>query len=123
MKVTRNGEGATLWSSDSGGRAVLVAGTEPPDVVELWDWILGPADRYVSEVHAVGTRELVQVLTGTITLEVGEQSETLHARDAVAFPGDVLHAYVNPGRKAARFSLAVFEPGVGLPHVPRGNDA
>jgi DNA-binding XRE family transcriptional regulator len=32
VKVTRRGEGAALWSSDSGGRGVLVAGTEPPDV-------------------------------------------------------------------------------------------
>ena len=123
VKVTRNGDGATLWSSDSGGRGVLVAGTEPPDVVELWDWTLGPADRYVSEVHAAGTRELVQVLNGTITVEVGDQSETLNARDAVAFPGDVVHAYVNPRRKNARFSLAVFEPGVGSASRSGGNDA
>src|SRR3954468_18380805 len=37
VKVTRSGEGAALWSGESGGRGVLVAGTEPPDVVELWD--------------------------------------------------------------------------------------
>src|SRR4051794_41738736 len=37
VRVTRRGEGATLWSSEAGGRGVLVAGTEPPDVVELWD--------------------------------------------------------------------------------------
>ena len=40
LKVTRCGEGAALWTSDAGGRGVLVAGTEPPDVVELWDWTL-----------------------------------------------------------------------------------
>ena len=33
VKVTRQGEGATLWSGESGGRWVLVAGTTPPDVV------------------------------------------------------------------------------------------
>jgi quercetin dioxygenase-like cupin family protein len=113
VKVTRHGDGATLWSSQSGGRGVLVAGTEPPDVVELWDWTLGPGDHHVSEAHTPGTRELVQVQQGTITVKVADQSVTLDAGDAVAFPGDVAHSYANPRTQPARFSLAVFEPGVG----------
>jgi transcriptional regulator with XRE-family HTH domain len=36
VKVTRCGGGAELWSGAAGGRGVLVAGTTPPDVVELW---------------------------------------------------------------------------------------
>src|SRR3954452_2419342 len=38
MPVARSGDGPVLWSSASGGRAVLVAGTAAPDVVELWEW-------------------------------------------------------------------------------------
>lgn len=113
VKVTRRGEGAALWSSESGGRGVLVAGTEPPDVVELWDWTLGPGDAHVSEAHTPGTKELLQVQEGMVTLEVADQSVILDAGDAVAFPGDVAHSYANPGTQPARFSLAVFEPGVG----------
>jgi transcriptional regulator with XRE-family HTH domain len=113
IKVTRRGEGAVLWHSDSGGRGVLVAGTEPPDVVELWDWVLAPGDRHASEAHAPGTRELLQVQGGTITVEAAGQALTLDAGDAVAFPGDTAHSYTNPGAEPARFSLAVFEPGVG----------
>ncbi|MBX6723716.1 MAG: cupin domain-containing protein, partial [Dactylosporangium sp.] len=108
-----HGEGAVLWSSAAGGQGVLVAGTEPPDVVELWDWTLAPGDRYASEAHAVGTRELLQVQQGTLTLEVRDQSLILGVGDAVVFPGDVAHSYVNAGRRSARFSLAVFEPAVG----------
>lgn len=113
VKVTRHGEGAALWSSEAGGRGVLVAGTGPPDVVELWDWTLGPGDRHMSEAHTSGTKELVQVQQGAITVEVAGQSVALDAGDAVAFPGDVAHSYANPGTQPARFSLAVFEPGVG----------
>ncbi|HEX6870062.1 MAG TPA: XRE family transcriptional regulator, partial [Micromonosporaceae bacterium] len=113
VRVTRHGEGTILWTGESGGRAVLVAGTERPDVVELWDWSLGPSDRYVSEAHPPGTRELVQVQHGTVTVEVAEESITLEAGDAIAFPGDVAHSYANAGRRPARFSLAVFDPGVG----------
>ena len=113
VKVTRTGEGAALWSGDSGGRGVLVAGTEPPDVVELWDWTLGPRDEHVSEPHKSGTKELVQVQQGSITLAVGDQTVTLGAGDAAAFASDVAHQYANPRSKSARFSLVVFEPGVG----------
>jgi len=113
VKVTRSGDGATLWSSESGGRGVLVAGTEPPDVVELWDWTLAPGDQYLSEAHSRGTRELVQVQQGTIIVTIADQPVTLDTGDAVTFPGDVDHSYANPGIQPARFSLAVFEPGVG----------
>ncbi len=113
VKVTRRGEGAVLWTGGSGGRGVLVAGTEPPDVLELWDWTLAPADHHVSEAHTTGTQELVQIQEGTITLEVADQLVTLDTGDAVAFPGDVEHSYSNPGTQPARFCLAVFEPGVG----------
>ncbi|HEX7101566.1 MAG TPA: XRE family transcriptional regulator [Nitrolancea sp.] len=113
VKVTRHGDGATLWSSESGGRGVLVAGTEPPDVIELWDWTLARGDHHNSEAHTVGTKELVQVQQGTITIEVADQSVTLDAGDAIAFPGDVPHSYTNTGTGETRFLMAVFEPGVG----------
>ena len=113
VKVIRRGDGAVLWSSQSGGRGVLVAGTEPPDVVELWDWTLGPGDRHLNEAHTPGTKELLQVQHGTITVEVAGEPVRLEAGDAITFPGDVAHGYINPGPQPARYSLAVFEPGVG----------
>jgi transcriptional regulator with XRE-family HTH domain len=118
VKITRDGEGAALWSSPAGGRGVLVAGTAPPDVLELWDWTLGTGDVHGSEAHAPGTRELLQVRQGTLTLTVADRTVTLAAGDAVAFPGDVPHSYANAGTEPARFSLAVFEPGVGTGSSP-----
>ena len=113
VRVTRSGTGAVLWTGEFGGRGVLVAGTGPPDVVELWDWTLGPGDVHRSETHAHGTRELVQVQAGRLVLEVADRSTTLETGDAIAFDGDVPHSYANPGTDPARFSLAVFEPRVG----------
>ena len=112
VKVTRRGEGAQLWSSEAGGRGVLVAGIERPDVIELWDWTLGAGDRHASEAHSAGTKELLQVHQGTISVEVEGQSVTLGAGDALALPGDVAHAYANSKKRPARFSLAVFQPGI-----------
>jgi transcriptional regulator with XRE-family HTH domain len=114
VKITRNSEGATLWSSDSGGRGVLVAGTESPDVVELWDWTLASGDKHASEAHSSGTMELVQVLHGQLVITIAGEAITLDAGDAASFPGDVQHAYANPGSDETRFSLVVFEPGVGV---------
>ena len=113
LRVTRRGEGAQLWTGQEGGNGVLVAGTRPPDVLELWDWTLRPSDRHRSEAHAPGTKELIQVLDGTITVEVGDQTVTLGPGDALTFHGDVTHGYANTTEQAARFTLAVFEPGVG----------
>ncbi|WP_121258804.1 helix-turn-helix domain-containing protein [Nocardioides ferulae] len=113
VQVVRDGTGPVLWTGAKGGRAVMVAGTSPPDVAELWDWTLGPGDSHSSEAHAAGTRELLQVLEGTLTLVVGERPVTLRRGDAASFPGDTAHAYRNPGSETTRFTLAVFEPGVG----------
>src|SRR3954468_12054774 len=113
LKVTRRGEGAALWTGESGGRGVLVAGTEPPDVIELWDWTLGPGDQHAGGTHAPGTKELVHVRQGKVTIEVADQSIILGTGDAMSFPGDVAHPSATPGRRPARFALAVFEPGVG----------
>ncbi|MFC3688764.1 helix-turn-helix domain-containing protein [Aquipuribacter hungaricus] len=120
VQVTRHGGGATLWTSEAGGRAVLVASTRAPGVVELWDWTLAAGDRYASRGHVPGTTELVHVLSGALTVEVDGAAHELAAGDAVAFPGDVDHAYAatgtgtgTPGAAGARFSLAVHEPVTG----------
>ena len=103
-----------LWRGKLGGQAVLVAGTEPPDVTELWDWTLGPGEDHSTEAHAAGTRELLLVLDGQVKLTVGQHAEVLATGDSASFSGDLPHGYANPSSaRAARFALTVFEPGVG----------
>ena len=113
LQVTPSGGGPVLWSSAAGGSAVLVASTTPPQVVELWDWTLGPGDRYAHDGHAAGTEELLHVLSGEVLVEVAEQHTVLSTGDAVSFASDLPHAYANPSQKPARFALSVFEPDVG----------
>jgi len=111
--VTRAGDAARLWSGRRGGRGCLVAGTEPPDVVELWDWSMNPGDRHDGGTHADGTHELIYILGGTVTVEVEQHAVDLQTGDAISFPGDVEHSYANQHGVPARFVLSVFEPGVG----------
>lgn len=110
LTITRSGTGATLWRGEHGGTGVLVASAKPPDVVELWDWSLGPGDRHSSEPHVAGARELIQVTQGSIAVEVAGTSVTLDTGDALAFAADQEHAYANRTSVGARFSLAVYEP-------------
>lgn len=112
--VIRAGDAPVLWSSASGGRGVLLAGTTPPDILELWDWTLAPGDRHDSEAHLRGTKEILQVREGTVSVTVGDQTELLTVDDAISFSSDVVHSYANEGTEPARFSLTVFEPGVGV---------
>ena len=114
LRVTRAGAAPVLWRGKAGGRAMLVAGTEPPDVTELWDWTLGPGESHSSEAHAAGTRELLFVLDGPLELRVGQHAEVLATGDSASFAGDLAHEYVNASSaQVARFALTVFEPAVG----------
>lgn len=115
LRVTRAGQAPVLWRGPSGGQAMLVAGSEPPDVVELWEWTLAPGECHASEAHTAGTRELLLVLEGQVELRVGQEVEVLAAGDAVAFRGDRPHGYTNSAAAAepARFALTVFQPKVG----------
>ena len=113
VRVIRAWEAPALWSGEGGGRGVLLAGTTPPDILELWDWTLGPGDRHVSEPHVHGTKEILQVREGFVTVTVGDQTDVLEVDDAISFASDVPHSYANDATGPARFSLTVFEPGVG----------
>lgn len=111
--VTRAGSGAVLWSGDHGGRGVLVSSATLPDAFELWEWTLEAGERHDAEAHAPGTRELLQVLEGALSVTVDGVAHELTAGDAVAFAGDVAHAYAAAGRDCVRFTLAVYEPAAG----------
>lgn len=116
VTVHHAGDIAPIWTTHGGGSAVLVAGVALPDVVELWDWHLGPGDMHRSEAHRSGTRELMFVLSGAVDLVVGEEVHRLGAGDSAAFPGNVAHAYRNASTdEPARFSLSVYEPAVTEP--------
>lgn len=112
--VTAPDDREPLWRGEFGGSAVMVAAADTPDMLELWEWVLGPGEIHESEPHRPGTRELIHIVSGQVRLTVGSQVHDLRSGGAASFPGDVAHAYQNAGRRAARFALTVFEP---LPRV------
>ena len=112
LSLTAAGQAPVLWRGPLGGQGLLVAGTEPPDVVELWHWTLQPGEAHATEPHSAGTRELLLVLEGEVELRVGERTERLGVGDSASFAGDVPHGYAAAGT-TARFALTVFQHRVG----------
>jgi transcriptional regulator with XRE-family HTH domain len=110
VTVRRTGEAAALWSSDAGSEALFLLGTDPPQIVELWDWTLAPGDGFDGEAHTGGTIEMLLVLEGELTVHVGDEVRRLATGDSILFEAEVAHRYVNEGEEADRFVMSVLQP-------------
>jgi transcriptional regulator with XRE-family HTH domain len=111
VTVRRAAEAATLWSSAAGSNAVFRIGTDPPDVVELWDWTLQPGDGFDGEAHPMGTQEVLSVLSGRLGLRVGATEQQLDTGDTVLFQAHAPHRYSGIGDGPVRFVMVVLQPG------------
>jgi transcriptional regulator with XRE-family HTH domain len=109
--IRRADEAARLWSSAAGSNAVFRIGTDPPDVVELWDWTLQPGDGFDGEAHPMGTQEVLSVLSGRLGLRVGATEQHLDAGDSVLFQAHAPHRYSGAGDGPVRFVMVVLQPG------------
>lgn len=115
VRVVDPAEVVRLWEGATGSSGDLLAGTDRSEHVELWRWRLAAGDAHESDGHLPGTKELIAVLSGTLTLEVdGEDHEVLPG-GAVLFDADRPHRYRNAQRKALDIVLVVVQPPVGEP--------
>jgi len=110
VQVTKPDDYSVLWSGPSGGRATLFAGIDEPEFVEFWEWVLEPGEEHISDDHAVGTRELSHVLTGALTVVVGDVEYRVEAGETAVHPGDVPHRYRNDGAEQTRVHMVVTMP-------------
>jgi transcriptional regulator with XRE-family HTH domain len=107
-RVVRAEEAVTLWAGEHPGSAArLLVGSGTTQQVELWDVHMRPGDGYASEGHPSGTRELLLVIEGELTLELDGDPHLVCAGDAIAFVADRPHAYRNRGTSPLRYSLTV----------------
>lgn len=111
VTVRAAADAAALWTSTAGSRALFRIGTDPPDVVELWDWTLQAADAFDGEAHPQGTIEVLFVLDGVLALQVGDQRRTLGADDTVVFEAHTPHRYANCSAAPVRFIMVVLQFG------------
>ncbi|HEX6255472.1 MAG TPA: XRE family transcriptional regulator [Euzebyales bacterium] len=111
VSIKRSVDTPALWTSVRGSRALFLMGTDPPDIVELWDWHLAPGDSFDGDAHPEGTVEVLHVLDGALAVTVGPERHELGTGDTVLFDAVLPHSYVNPGGTANRFVMSVVQPG------------
>jgi transcriptional regulator with XRE-family HTH domain len=109
VRIVAPGTAPILWQGPKGGTASLLVGAEGPDMLELWDWCLAPGERFESRPHPAGTQELLNVIEGTLSLEVDGHSHLVSAGSSASARTDCAHAYACHGKKRVRFSMVVYE--------------
>ncbi len=113
VRIVRAAEAPQLWrGAGAGSAASLLLGADAPELTELWDWRIAPRDGYDGEAHPPGTREILYVLDGALTLRIGHAAHTVRAGDTVLFHADRPHRYQNAGRRTVRFVMVVLEPAL-----------
>lgn len=98
-----------LWQGPQGGYAQLLAGTSGPDMIELWQWVMHPGERFTSPGHPAGTFELLHVTEGGLTLTVEETVTQVTAGASAVAKTEAAHGYANEGENVLRFTMTVAE--------------
>jgi transcriptional regulator with XRE-family HTH domain len=99
-----------LWRGGRGGMGRLLRGLSEPNFVELWDWRFAPHERYESEDHQPGTREMAHVLVGEIVVTVDGVDHVVMTGQTLDFRGDRSHSYRNNTDNPARLVMIVTMP-------------
>ena len=93
---TRPGTKVTLLESFVGQR-----------MTDFFEWTVAPGDRYQGEPDMKGTKEMVYVVKGTLTLEHENGTRILKAGESIVFPSDRQYVLINNGKSALCFVLSV----------------
>jgi len=109
-RVVKAEEAVTLWQGRTGSTARLLAGLDVPELSELWEWRLSPRDAYRGEPHPAGSREMLHVLDGVLTLTVDQARHQAQSGETLVFRADRPHAYANEHDRPLRFIMVVLEP-------------
>ncbi|WP_405610032.1 helix-turn-helix domain-containing protein [Streptomyces sp. NBC_00076] len=112
VRVVPADRAVRLWSTDAGSYNRLLAGTEAPGPLEMWDWRLMPGESSPSDPHPTGTVELVHVTAGELTLTVDGVEHRVPAGASATFEANTPHIYGNQGDVPMEMVMAVSVPPV-----------
>lgn len=120
VRVVAREEVVTLWRGPRGGRAELRFGAEHPGsvgsgsglggVLEVWHWELVGGEAFDGEPHPPGSREVLTVEAGTLTVTVDDADHVAGEGESIAFRADRPHRYANGDDVPVRFVMVVTQP-------------
>lgn len=110
VRIVPAEQAVRLWHTDAGSYNRLLAGTEAPGPLEIWDWLLMPGDDSASDPHPTGTVELVHVTAGELTLTVDGVEYRVPAGASASFEANTAHTYGNQGEVPMEMVMAVSVP-------------
>jgi transcriptional regulator with XRE-family HTH domain len=112
LRVVSRDEAVRLWNGAEGGWADFLVGSQHPAKFEFWEWRLEPGEAYEGQIDPEGSRELLYVLEGEITLVLDHRHRTaLPERTAALYTTDRPNRIENSGTVPARVIMAVVEGG------------
>lgn len=76
-------------------------------MTDFFEWTVAPGDRYQGEPDLKGSKEMIYVVKGILTLEHEDGSRILKPGESIVFPSDRQYALVNNGKSTLRFVLSV----------------
>lgn len=106
-------EATQLWTGRNGSAGNLVVGFDNPALIEFWSWHLVPGEWHDGVAHPAGTREILFVKAGELTLAIGGVTCRAKAGETITFIADKPHRYANDGKKNVEMLMVVCEPGRG----------
>jgi transcriptional regulator with XRE-family HTH domain len=110
LRIVSPDEAVRLWNGAEGGWGDFLVGSEHPAKVEFWEWTLEPRDAYEGQIDLAGSRELLYVLEGEITLVLDHRHRTaLPKRTAALYTTDRPNRIENGGAVPARVIMVVVE--------------
>ncbi|MER6688673.1 helix-turn-helix domain-containing protein [Streptomyces minutiscleroticus] len=112
VRIVPADQAVRLWHTEAGSYNRLLAGTEAPGPLEMWDWRLMPGDGSASDPHPGGTVELLHVTAGELTLTVDGVPHRVPAGASASFEANVPHTYANTGDEPVEMTMTVSVPPV-----------
>lgn len=109
-RKARIDDATLLWQGSAGGFGKLIAGVEQPSLTELWEWRLKPKESHDGLAHIPGSKEMLLIQTGQLTVSTSHWSETAVARERIIFEADMPHRYLNEGSTETVFIMVMLEP-------------
>ncbi|WP_209348216.1 XRE family transcriptional regulator [Pontixanthobacter sp. CEM42] len=111
VDVVRANDPKTLFPAQQGCRIRTLSPLRMEKDIEFYELILEPGARLDSEAHHRGTRELLTVASGSVTVQSDSQLAELSEGDSAHYQADCTHSIINGADVAASCYLVVTYSG------------